>query len=73
MYLIYLSTFFLSYIIIQFLLETLSFNLFLVIGITQSLTILINIFSQFIYIFRKKVLDYFFNSKIDKLLIFLIS
>ena len=54
MYLIYLSTFFLSYIIIQFLLETLSFNLFLVIGITQSLTILINVLSQFIYIFQKR-------------------
>ena len=54
MYFIYLSTFFLSYIIIKYLLETLYINLLLVIGITQSLTILINVFSQFIYIFRKK-------------------
>ncbi len=54
MYLVYLSTFFFAYYTIQHLLEKLEMNLYLVIVITQCLTTLINIFSQFIYIFQKK-------------------
>ena len=53
MYLVYLSTFFFSYYVIHYLLEKLEMNLYLVIVITQCLTTLINIFSQFIYIFKK--------------------
>lgn len=52
MYLVYLSTFFFSYLIIHHLFVKLEMSIYLVIVITQSLTALINIFSQFLYIFQ---------------------
>ena len=58
MYLVYLSTFFFSYFIIHYLFNKLEMSIYLVIVITQGLTTLINIFSQFFYIFRVNIKKY---------------
>lgn len=58
MYLVYLSTFFFSYFIIHYLFIKLEMSIYLVIVITQGLTTLINIFSQFFYIFRVNIKKY---------------